>query len=254
MRVFGVQLRKELLEQWRTRKTVIVLAVLVLFGLMSPVLAKITPDLIKSLGEDQVDGATIILPEPTVNDAIAQYVKNVTQFGLLLAVLVSFNTIVGERTGGQAALMFPHPLPREVFVLAKFAALVILFAVGVALSAAGALVYTVILFEAPDVGGFLALNGLLLLWLTGLMALSLLASVLGHSVSTAGGLAFLFLVLFLLAGAFTTLAPDRLPGWGQTLATGVDAPARWGALIVTLAVTVSAVGASILILKRQEVG
>ncbi len=254
MRVFGVQLHKELLELWRTRKLIVVLAVLVAFGFLSPILAKITPDLLKSLGEGQGSNITIIIPEPTTNDAIDQFIKNTTQFGLLLAVLMSFGAVVSERERGQAALMFAHPLPRETFVLAKFAALAILFGAGLIVSAAADYLYTVILFDAPHVGGFLAMLALLYLWLLSLIALSLLASTLGRSVTSAGGIAFVFVVLFLMAGMLTTLAPDKLTTWGRALAIQAESPARWGALVTTVTIIALAVGASCAILRRQEIG
>lgn len=254
MRVFGVQLTKELLELWRTRKLIVVLAVLVGFGFMSPIFAKLTPDLIELLGEGQGSNITIIIPEPSTTDAIDQFIKNTTQFGLLLAVLMTFGAVVSERERGQAALMFPHPLPREIFVLAKFAALAILFGVGLLLSAAADYLYTAILFDAPSLGGFLALLALLYLWLLSLIALALLASTLGRSVTGAGGIAFLFLVIFLLAGMLTNLAPDKLTTWGRALAIDAPSPARWGALVATVTITSLAIGASCAILRRQEIG
>ncbi|MCL4237920.1 MAG: ABC transporter permease [Anaerolineae bacterium] len=254
MRIFGVQLRKELRELWRTRKLIVVLAVLVGFGLMSPILAKITPDLLEQFSEGQMEGIVITIPEPTERDAIDQFLKNISQFGLLLALLMSFGVIVGERERGQLALVFPHPLPREVFVLAKFAALAILFVVGMLLSALGAYLYTVLLFDAPSLGGFLALTWLMIVWLLCLVALSLLASALGRSMVAAGGIAFVLIIAVLLASLFTPLAPGQLLDWGRALAVGADAPARWDALIVTLGLSALAVSANCLILRRQEIG
>jgi len=253
MRVFGVQLRKELLELWRTRKLIVVLAVLVAFGFMSPIFAKITPDLIESMGEGQMNGVIIQIPEPTQKDAIDQFIKNMTQFGLLLAVLMSFGAVVGERERGQAALMFPHPLPREVFVLAKFAALILLFAGGMLLGAGATYLYTALLFDAPDPGGFAALIALMMLGLAGGVAVSLLASTLGRSMTGAGGIAFVFVLIVLLAGMFTHLAPGALLDWGRALAVGDHAPARWGALIVSLAIPALSVGGSCVLLRRQEI-
>ena len=254
IRIFGVQLRKELRESWRTRKVIIVLAVFILFGLVSPILAKITPDLLKSMGENQMQGITITFPEPTEKDAIAQFVKNTTQLGLLLAVLMTFGMVVGEKERGQAALMFPHPLPREVFVLAKFAAQAILFALATLLGGLAAYLYTVLLFKGPSVSGFAILLVLIYIWLMCLVALSLLASTLGQSMTGAGGLAFVFVLAILLTSTFTNLAPGKLLDWGQALATGASSSARWGALAVTLAISVLAVGASCVILRRQEIG
>ncbi len=253
MRVFGVQLRKELRELWRTRKLLIVWVVLVAFGLMSPLIARLLPDLLKSMGEEQTN-VQIIFSEPTVRDAIDQFISNMTQFGLLLAVLLSFGTIVGERERGQATLVFPHPLPRETFVLAKFAALAILFGSGLLLGAVADYLYTVLLFEAPDPAGFAALVGLIYLWLLCLIALSLLASTLGRTMTAAGGLAFAFVVAMLLADTFTHWAPGALTGWGRALALDADGPARWGALVVALVLIAVGVGGSALALRRQEIG
>jgi ABC-2 type transport system permease protein len=253
MRIFTVQLQKELLEMWRTRRLIIVIAVLVAFGMLSPILAKITPDLLKSMSESQMQGIVIQIPEPSTRDAIDQFVKNLTQFGLLLAVLMSFGTIVGERERGQAALVLAHPLPRSVFVLAKFVALAILFGAGLALSGTVAYIYTTILFDAPDVAGYMALIGAMFLWLLALMSVSLLASVLGRTTISAGGIAFVFVVLFLLTGTFTNLAPGAITSWGRNLAAAVDTSAQWGALFVTLALTAAGVIASAVLLRTQEI-
>jgi hypothetical protein len=47
--LFVVSLRKEMLFQWRTRRVVIVGAIFLLFGMVSPLLAKFTPALLGSL-------------------------------------------------------------------------------------------------------------------------------------------------------------------------------------------------------------
>jgi hypothetical protein len=250
MRVFGVQLHKELLELWRTRKLIVVLAVLVGFGFMSPIFAKITPDLIKSLGEGQGSSITIIIPEPSTTDAIDQFVKNMTQFGLLLSVLMSFGAIVSEREHGQAALMFPHPLPREIFVLAKFAALAIRLG-QVDLQCGCRYLYTAILFGCATAGVFGA-AGAVVPVVARLIALSLPRS--WGVRRRGGGVAFLFLVIFLIAGMLTHLAPNALTEWGRALAIHAHSPARWGALVITMMITSLAIGASCAILRRQEIG
>lgn len=253
MRIFLVQLRKDLSEQWRTRKLLIVVVVLLAFGLMSPILAKITPDLLESLGEGQLGEVQIIIPEPSTRDATDQFVKNTTQFGLLLAVLVGFGAIVGERERGQLALIFPHPLPRRTFVLAKFVALAILFGLALLLGAIADYAYTVLLFEAPDLGGFVAMVALLYVWLLCLVGLTLLASALGRSMAIAGAIAFGLVLALSLAGMVTHLAPGALTEWGRALANEQDAPARWGALAATLAITALSVAASAFTLERQEI-
>ena len=51
-------------ELWHTRKLVIVVVVLVGLGLMSPVLARYARPA-QSLGEDQMEGIVITIPEPS---------------------------------------------------------------------------------------------------------------------------------------------------------------------------------------------
>jgi ABC-2 type transport system permease protein len=71
-------LRKEALEQFRTYRFLVIAAVLIAFGLLSPLLAKLTPELFKLIpGGAQFAG---LIPEPTVLDAFAQYIKNINQF------------------------------------------------------------------------------------------------------------------------------------------------------------------------------
>ena len=71
---------------YRTKRLIIVLAVFLLFGMISPLVAKFTPQLLSSIeGAEQF---AALVPEPTVVDAIAQYISNLTQFGFILALLL----------------------------------------------------------------------------------------------------------------------------------------------------------------------
>ena len=126
-----ITLRKELIQQWRTKHFLIVAAVLVVFGLASPLLAKLTPDLLKSI-PDMPAGLADMIPEPTLVDAVTQYVKNMSQFGILLALLMAMGVVVQEKERGTAAFFLTRPVSRETFLLAKFTALTIMFTVSLA--------------------------------------------------------------------------------------------------------------------------
>ena len=82
--------RKEMLEQGRTYRFLIVAAVLVAFGLSSPALAKFTPEMLKAIPGVPGDIQSLF-PTPTVADAVGQYIKNMVQFGVLLALLMTMN-------------------------------------------------------------------------------------------------------------------------------------------------------------------
>ena len=67
-------LRKEALEIRRTWRIWVLPGLLLFFGFTSPVLARIAPNLVKSLTADQ-PGTIIQLPEPVPLDAYVQMAK-----------------------------------------------------------------------------------------------------------------------------------------------------------------------------------
>jgi ABC-2 type transport system permease protein len=250
---FFVVLRKEMTEQWRTSRFLIVVAVLAVFGLASPLLAKFTPELLKAIPDVPVELLSAF-PTPTVTDAVAQYMKNMSQFGILLALLMAMGVVVQEKERGTAAFFLTRPVSRETFLLAKFTALTIMFTVSLALAALGCWYYTRVLFEALAWGPFLVLNGLMLVVFLVYMAMSLLASTLARTNGTAVGLAFLALVLLGGIGALPRIGdyfPGKLFSWGAAQMFGTSDPA-WAAFGISLGIIVAALVAAMLIFRNQE--
>jgi ABC-2 type transport system permease protein len=250
---FGVVLRKEIMEQWRTKRILIVAAVLVLFGLASPLLAKVTPDLLKSI-PDMPPGLADLVPAPSLADAVGQYVKNMSQFGILLAVLMSMGIVTQEKERGTATMMLSHPISRPTFLLAKFAALGITFAISLALAALACWYYTLLLFEALPWGPFLALNGLMLVVFLVYVAVTVFCSTLARTQGAAGGLAFAALVLVAGVGSIPRLAeffPGQLFTWGGTIVLGGEASA-WPAFWVSIGLIAAALTAAWLVFRHQE--
>jgi ABC-2 type transport system permease protein len=250
--MFNTQLRKEIHELWATKKALIVLVIMLAFGFMAPITAKLMPEMLKSMGNDNAS-VQITISDPTVKDAMAQFVQNTSQTLMFMIVLISFTTIVSERQRGQMTLIFPHALPRTVFVLAKFIALALLIALGMVISAAATYLYTTLLFTAPDVSGFLGMVSLMYVFLLMFVGLSLLGSTVGKSNAAAAGMTFIFLALVLLPGAFLKMSPGKLTDWALRLATQESTQTNWGALLVTLGITALAVITSCLILNQQEI-
>ena len=116
--MFRPLLAKEILEQRRTSKLLIYLAVFFIVGAVSPMLARYTPDLLRSLPNVPPEYANLI-PTPTLNDAIVQYVKNSSQFGVFLVLLLTMTAIAQEKERGTAAMLFNKPIRRSVLVLSK---------------------------------------------------------------------------------------------------------------------------------------
>ena len=248
-----ITLRKELIQQWRTKHFLIVAAVLVVFGLASPLLAKLTPDLLKSIPEKPA-GLADMIPEPTLVDAVTQYVKNMSQFGILLALLMSMGSVAQEKERGTASMMMTHPVSRLSFLLAKFIALAVVFAASLTLSALGCWYYTMLLFDALPWGPFLALNGLMLMAFLVYVAATLLCSTVARSQGTAAGLAFVALVLIAGIGSLPRLdeyMPGRLFSWGTAMTMGGSETA-WPAFWISLGMIILFLGIAWLVFRRQE--
>lgn len=250
---FVIVLRKELLEQWRTFRFLIVAAVLVAFGLSSPLLAKFTPEILKTIPNVPPELASII-PAPTLADAVAQYVKNMSQFGILLALLMTMGMVAQEKERGTAALMLTRPVSRGTFLLAKFTAQALTFAASLILAALGCWYYTLLLFEALPWGPFLALNGLMLLVFLVYIAVTLLCSTLARTQGAAAGLSFAALILIGGIGSLPRISdysPGRLFGWGAAMTLG-SGEAAWPALWVSVGLIFAALLAAWLVFRKQE--
>jgi ABC-2 type transport system permease protein len=250
--IFAASLRKEILQLGRTYRLLALAIVLVSFGLLSPLIAKLTPELIRLVpgGEDLAS----MIPKPTMADAVTQYVKNMSQFGLLLALLLTMGTVAQEKERGTAVLMLVKPLPRSIFLLAKFVALALAFLLCLAVGGLGGYYYTLLLFTPPDPGAWLVLNLLLWVYLLVYVALTLLASVLARSQAAAAGLG---LGAFLVLGAVGAIPglrqylPGQLATWGTALLA--DPTVRsWPALWISLGLILASLLVAWAVFRRQE--
>lgn len=251
---FVTATRKELLQQWRTRRVLVIWAVFLLFGLMSPLLAKFTPQMLT-----MVEGAeqfADLIPQPTINDAMTQYIKNITQFGFIIAILVGMGAVAGEKERGTAALILSKPMSRWAFLVSKFVAQALLYAVAFLLAALATYYYTLVLFGPLEFAAFLLGSALLWVWLLCYTAVTLLGSTIGNSVGTGAGLGFLGAVLLLLLGALPivgTIAPSGLVGWASQMGLAEEVTANAGALAGSITLIITLLITSLAVFEVQEV-
>ncbi len=245
---------KEFREQRRTFRLWILAGVLLISGMLSPLLAKYTPLLISSLPGIPPELAAII-PEPSLLDSFTQYVKNVSQFGLIVIIVISMGVVAQEIERGTAAMLLTKPVRRYAVILSKWLAGTggILF--GLALAAVGFTFYTLVLFEPFSLTDFLALNLLLGVFLLFYMSLALLASTLARTQAMAAAGAFGGLLLVLILDALPGIGeylPSQLIAWGVSLFSGTVQSA-WPALAVCLGIIGLFVGIAIWRFKIEEV-
>lgn len=245
---------KELLEQWRSQRLLIVAAVLAVFGLLGPLSARYMPELLSGM-PGVPEGLAEILPTPDAAMAVTEYLDNVVQFGVVLALLAPMGAVAGEKSSGTAALTLSKPVSRAVFLAAKLLAHALTFALGVLAAALAGYYYTGVLFTWLPLADFAALNLLVWLYLMVWVSITLMTSTLGRSQLAAAGGAFgLLLVIGLLGGLpqLTPWLPGALIGWARGLGTGGAADPAWGALGVSAAVIAAAQLIAWASLRRQE--
>jgi len=249
---FFTLFEKEFLEQRRTRKFLIALVVLILFGMTSPLLAKMTPEMMKLVPGGEAYAS--IIPTPTINDAVTQYVKNITQFGILLALVFAMGSVAIEKEKGTAAMVLSKPVSRSGFVLAKFSALALTFLIAMIIAGAAGYYYTFYLFGALNPLNWMILNGLLLLYILVYVAITLLFSTLTRTQFVAIGLSFGVLILLGIAGSIPVVGsylPGGLINTATQLMTGVPVT-NWVCLWTSLGLILLSLTAACVIFSKQE--
>ncbi|MEI7742988.1 MAG: ABC transporter permease subunit, partial [Chloroflexota bacterium] len=141
---FGILVRKELAEAWRTRRLPVVALLFLVIGIISPLSARYLNEILGAALGDQLP---IKLPDPTAAMALEQLQKNLGQLGSLAAIALAMGAVAGELDRGTAALVLAQPVSRSAFLAAKLVAIGVVLGVATALAAAVAWVYTAVLFE-----------------------------------------------------------------------------------------------------------
>jgi ABC-2 type transport system permease protein len=252
--MFRTLLLKELREWRRTFRLVIIVLVLLVSGMISPLLAKYTPQLLRILPGVPAE-LTAMIPEPTIVDSFTQYIKNISQFGLIVVIVLTMGVMSQEIERGTMAMLLTKPVERSAVVLAKWCSGVLSILLGLILAAIGFTFYTLVLFGRFELIDFILLNGLIAVFLIFYLTLALLASTLARSQSMAAAVAFGGLILVMIIDALPSIGdyfPSQLLSWGSALFNGLSQTA-WPALITSLVIIALFLAGAILRFQREEV-
>ena len=129
MRSFIAFVKKEFLEQIRLGKIMLLMILFVLFGIMNPALAKLTPWLFEMMSDTLAQSGMIVTEiEVSAMDSWVQFFKN-APMGLLIFVLVESSVFTQEYQSGTLVLAVTKGIARYKVVLAKTFVLVSLWTV-----------------------------------------------------------------------------------------------------------------------------
>ena len=248
---FQAFLRKEWREALATNRVLITLVFFGLFGLLSPATAKYTPELLKSLG----NGIQVIVPTPTVADALDQFIRNIAGNGVFASILLAMGAVAREKERGTAALVLTKPLSRAAFLAAKVSMVAVLLGLGVAVSGLLMQIYTLLLFGQALGPGFGVTCLLIWLLLLAFALCTFLGSVLVRSQIVAAGIGIASLVVLSLLANFPALAqwtPSGLLGPARAFGLALAASNAAQPIIGCLALVVVTCGLAWLAFRSQE--
>jgi len=245
--------RKEAVEIVRTWRIWVLPAIILLFAITAPLLARFTPEIVGAVAGNQLGGVT--LPPGTALDASGQWIKNLSQIALFALIIIYGGIVSSETSSGTAILVLTKPMSRAAFVAVKA---VIHSAFLVVLALLGALVtwgLTAAVFGEAPAGPVWSST---LVWIVlGVFYIALMTffSVLIPSAAGAAGAGLGAFVLLTIAGLWKPLgdhSPAGLAGQAAALAAEQNVPDMLWPVLVSLVAAVALVVAAALLFRRKE--
>ncbi len=255
MNNFYCLVKKDLLDQWRSKKMLILAITFLFVALSSVVIAKAMPEILKAV--PSTPGLTINLPTPTVKDAIDQFVKNLSQLAIFVLIFLVAGAIVDEKTRKTLELILTKPVSRTSFVLSKFKAYFISITVAHLISSFIFYFYATSVFSSISFSHFSLMATLLLVYLLLVTSVTIFFSTLVNNsiLAVAGG--FLAMIVFgtvwSMIKAIKDYSPYRLvTEYQKIVANGWDEKYLIPLVLSVILIIIFAV-LSILVFRKQEV-
>jgi len=260
MNSFILFFKKEITELIKTVKGVVLAVVFLLIAITSPIITKLTPEILKWAG---IDGAgeefaalMALIPEPNSMMSYAQFFENFNMMGLLAVIIVFAGIVANEKSRSTAAYILTKNISRTQFILSKFAASVVFVFVSLVIMISVQILYTNILFDDNliELKNVLIFSALLFLYLIFILTFVLFSSAVSKSITPATFIAFLIFIAFNIVGAIPRIGkylPPAVNNFGiitQQTSVGDILPN----IIVTVLCSVAFVFLSVKLFNRQE--
>lgn len=122
--------KKEFIENIKNFRLLILFAVLLLFGALSPFLARYMPDIVERFAP----GMEVLDPDPSALDSWKEFYKNISGVGFSAFIILYGNCLSHEYAKGTLVLMVTKGLPRTAVILSKYTAAAVIMTAGYWLS------------------------------------------------------------------------------------------------------------------------
>lgn len=247
-------IKKDFLELLRSRKLLIIVIVLLFISVASPIFAKLTPKILSGL---DMQGITITLPEPTANDSVDQFMKNISQIGMIALIFLVSGSVTEEKNRRNLEILLTKPISRDSFIVSKFITIFLAITSAFILSSGVFYLYTASMFSYLGILAFVILVVNVLLYVLAIVSVTILGSTIAKNSIFAAGIGFISFISFsFLIGMFSSVevfSPGYIlshykdlfiNGWSNEFITS---------MISSFVVILCAIVSSILIFRKQEI-
>lgn len=241
--------RLEILRLFRTYRFWILLAVFASFGALGPLTARFLPEIVDAVG----GGVEIAVPPPTPELAMAGYLGNALQIGMLAVVFVAAAALAFDAKPEMAVYLRTRASVRQILTpryVVNMAAAVVSFFIGTAIAYVG----SIMLIDAPRLGGTVTATLLLAVYLIFAVALTGLAASFVRSVPGAVLITVAALIVIGIIGLIPQVEPwlpSSLVGSFDALISGGEFD-YWRSLVVTIILSLGCVLASFALMGHRE--
>lgn len=242
--------RLEMLRLIRPYRIWILVGIFGFFGVLGPVTARFLPEIVDRLG----GGAEIAVPDATPELAMAQYLGNALQLGLLAIAFVAALSLAFDAKPEMAAFLRTRATIPQILT-PRYVVNMVAAAGSFILASAVAFVVTAVLISAPSLSGTIVgslLIGLYICFgvaLTGFFA-SVVRGVPGTALLTIGALILLSIIG--LVPSIGPWLPTDLVGSYDALIGGGDF-VYWRGIGSAVVLSGAAIAASVYRMERREV-
>lgn len=248
-------LKKEFFELSRSGRLMIFGIIFVLFGIMNPAVAKLTPKLLE-MSADTFANQGLVIGEVTVTamDSWVQFVKN-TPMAMVVILIMFSSTFTGEYSKGTLIPMVTKGLSRSSVVISKTAVMFIVWTVGFWLCFGITYGYTAYYWDNSTIENIMFMA--FCRWLIGIFlicVLTLFSAFLSSSPQVMVGVGGVYAAMYLMS-MFVKIK-EYLPTYlldSSSLMTAQSSPEDYttAALITALLSVLSLLAALPIIHKRQ---